>query len=172
MRSSRTELGPGAFTLSDTMMQAAKSLFAAGSKLLRETGPQASFPYQPIREVTAMSNTKYTALFLGALSLAMSVPQATAQVLQPIGTLTISDVTAQPISIFRAGVGYALLGTGGGGGAPEPASFTDFTLTKLLDSTSPMLLVNAASGRLFAQARIDLFGPDGQTVLTSYELFD
>ena len=59
-------------------------------------------------------------------------------------------------------------------GAGDPASgkpaFSTFTLTKFVDGTSPGLLVNAASGRLFPQARIDLFAPDGLTVLTTYEL--
>jgi type VI protein secretion system component Hcp len=43
-------------------------------------------------------------------------------------------------------------------------------LTKLLDATSPNLLVSAASGRVFPAGRIDLYDPAGTTVLTTFEL--
>jgi type VI protein secretion system component Hcp len=59
---------------------------------------------------------------------------------------------------------------GGGGGGTGAATFSTFTLTKLVDATSPNLLVSAASGRVFPAGRIDLYDPSGTTILTSYEL--
>lgn len=87
-----------------------------------------------------------------------------------IGTLTIPEVTQQPVQVFSAGVSYSIPASEGGGRSPGAATFSTFTLTKLIDATSPNLLVSAASGRVFPAGRIDLYDPAGTTVLTTFEL--
>lgn len=112
------------------------------------------------------------ALTLGALLSVVSVGHAFAQELQPIGTLTIPAVSADPVTIFAAGVSYTVpepTGGGGGGGGGKP-SFSTFNLAKRVDGTSPRLLVSAASRRHFPEARIEIFNPAGTAVHTRYDL--
>jgi type VI protein secretion system component Hcp len=117
-----------------------------------------------------MDASKEKGLLLGALLAFLTIEHAFAQELQPIGTLAIPTVIEQPVSVFSAGLSYTITPPTGGGGAAPAASFSTFTLTKLADGTSPLLLVNAASGRSWPQARIDLFNSSASTVLTTYEL--
>ena len=120
-----------------------------------------------------MTISKRRAWLLATLLTLVPVHQAFTQELRPVGTLTIAEISALPVQVFSAGVSYNVPPTGPGGGGPTgQAYFSTFSLTKFVDGTSPLLLVNAASGRLFPQARIDLFGPDGITVLATYELLN
>lgn len=107
------------------------------------------------------------ALTLGVL-LAVVPVGAFAQELQPIGTLTIPAVSADPVTVFAAGVSYTVPNSVIGGGGK--ASFSTFNLAKRVDSTSPRLLVSAASGRHFPEARIEIFNPAGTAVHTRYDL--
>ena len=52
------------------------------------------------------------------------------------------------------------------------AQFSVFTLTKIADAISPILLVDTANGRHIASAKIELFEPVRATIFTSYELTD
>lgn len=105
------------------------------------------------------------ALTFGVLLVIMPAGDAVAQTLQTIGTLLIPEVAQQPVPVFSAGVKYTLPPGG-------RITFSAFTLTKRVNATSPRLLESVARGRRFPDARIDLFKPDGTTVLTSYELTD
>lgn len=117
-----------------------------------------------------MATAKPKFLFLIALFTLIWMDRALSQE-APVGTLTIPDVTQQPVQIFSAGVGYSIPASDSGGGGPRgKAIFGEFTLTKLVDATSPTLLVSAASGRIFPAARIELYDSSGTTVLTIYEL--
>jgi type VI protein secretion system component Hcp len=112
------------------------------------------------------------ALTLGTLLAVALAGDAIAQTFQQIGTLLIPGVTQQPVPIFSAGVGYKLTGIDLDGGVATigRAQFGVFTLKKRVDTTSPILLESLASGGRIQQASIDLFAPDGRTVLTSYQL--
>src|SRR5262245_51070848 len=119
-------------------------------------------------EVPVNTSTR-KALLLATLLILVPAPRAFSQETPPIGTLTIAEVSATPVQVFSASLNYthsALPGTGGGAAGQSQPIFSSFLLAKLVDGTSPSFLVNAASGRLFPQARIDLFGPDGLTILT------
>jgi type VI protein secretion system component Hcp len=105
------------------------------------------------------------ALTLGTLLAVALAGDAIAQNLQQIGTLLIPGVTQQPVPIFSAGVSYTQLTDG-------KVQFSVFTLTKRVDASSPVLLVNSAGGQRIQQASIDIFGRDGATVLTNYQLTD
>jgi len=121
-----------------------------------------------------MEFTTRKALLCTVLLTILPFHRALSQDLQPIGTLAIPTVTEQPVQVFSAGVSYLVstpAGSGGGAAAAGVANFSTFNLTKLVDGTSPRLLVSAASGQHFPQARIDFVGPDG-AVLSSFELFD
>lgn len=117
-----------------------------------------------------MSIPKLRAPLLAALLALAPVGHPFAQELRPIGTLTIAEVTDQPVQVFSAGLSYSTPAATGGGAAPTKVTFSTFAVTKAVDATSPRLLVNAASGRVLTQARIDLFDSAGTSVLTSYEL--
>lgn len=116
-----------------------------------------------------MTTAKRRSPFVIALFALVLVGPAFAQD-TPIGTLTIPEVTQQPVELFSAGVSYSIPAPSGGGGAQGAVRFSTFSLTKLVDATSPNLLVSAASGRIFPAAKIDLYDPAGTTVVTSYEL--
>lgn len=88
----------------------------------------------------------------------------------PIGTLTIPEVTQQPVGVFSAGVSYNIPTNERGSRSAGTAMFSTFMLTKLVDGTSPNLLTSAASGRVFPTGRIDLYDPGGTNVLTTFEL--
>jgi type VI protein secretion system component Hcp len=116
-----------------------------------------------------MTIPKRKASLIAALLAFAPVDQAFTQELQTIGTLTIPEITESAVPVYSAGVSYTIPAATGGGSSPGPAAFSTFTLTKLLDAVSPRLLVNAASRRVFPQARIDFIAPD-QTLLSTYEL--
>jgi|GEM_PF-1983808 len=107
----------------------------------------------------------------GSLALFLPLGLAFAQELQSIGTLTIAAVGPQPVSVFSAGISYSVpAGSQSAGGAPETATFSTFNVTKLIDVTSPKILVSAASHSIFPQATITLFDQSGSAPLTTYEL--
>lgn len=89
-------------------------------------------------------------------------------ILQTVGTLTIAGVADQPVPVYSAGITYKAPESGGGA-PPVAATFSAFTITKLVDAISPRLLVSAASGGIFPQARIDFYDP-ALVRLASYEL--
>ncbi len=103
------------------------------------------------------SPLRILALTFGTLLAVAPASNVIAEDLQKIGTLVISGVTQQPVPIFSAGVQYTLSqGAGGGGGGAGKAEFSVFTLSKKVDATSPILLVNSASGRRIQLVSIDL----------------
>lgn len=106
------------------------------------------------------------AIVLSAAPLSNASAQAA---LQTVGTLTIPGVADQPVPVYSAGITYTVPESSGGGAAPGAATFSAFTVTKLIDAVSPRLLVSAASGGIFPQARIDFYDP-ALVPLTSYEL--
>lgn len=65
------------------------------------------------------------------------------------GDVTIDGVGTGPLPIlsFSTGVSTSGATTPGGGGGAGKATFTPFKITKLVDATSPKLLLNAATGR-------------------------
>ena len=109
------------------------------------------------------------ALTFGVLVVIVPAGDAVAQTLKAIGTvlIPIPGTTLQPNAVFSAGVKYTSPPPGG-----QIPTFSAFTLTKRVNAASPRLLESAALGRRLPQAIIDLFKPDGTTVLTRYKLED
>ena len=56
------------------------------------------------------------------------------------------DVTSWSLGVTNAGSGHGGGGGGGGGGAGR-ATFTDLSVSKLVDRASPALMLAVASGR-------------------------
>lgn len=111
-------------------------------------------------------SARILALAFGSILTVAPASNAFAQGLHKIGTLAISGVTQRPVTVFSAGVQYALSqGT-------TAAQFSVFTLSKRVDATSPILLASSASGRRIQSANVAIFRADGTTVLTRYELTD
>lgn len=109
------------------------------------------------------------ALFGGVIFTSLATRDAFAQTLRTVGSLTIPTVIDSPVPVYSAGVSYTRPAEAVGGGSQNQLTFSVFKLTKLIDPISPILLVNAASGTVFPQAKIDIFQADA-TLITSYEL--
>jgi type VI protein secretion system component Hcp len=115
---------------------------------------------------------KISAFILGSILGMMPASYASAEDLKKIGTVMIPELTQQPAPIFSVGVQYSTTPSSGGGAGMGRSEFTPFTLIKKVDAASPKLLVDVASGRHIPQVSVDVFAPNGTTVLNNYELTD
>ena len=67
------------------------------------------------------------------------------------------DVTSWSLGVTNAGSGHGGGGGGGGGGAGR-ATFTDLSVSKLVDRASPALMLAVASGRHVRSGRLTVTG--------------
>ena len=75
------------------------------------------------------------------------------------------------IEVLSFSWGASRSGIAAGGGGAGKVSFSDFTIVKVLDKSSPLLAVNLASGKYLSSAVLELVRPDGQ-VFMDYKLSD
>lgn len=101
------------------------------------------------------------------------VPPGPAPVISAQMTLDSSDssiATVGPIPIVNftlGGTNTTTLGSATGGSGAGKISFAPLSVTKTLDSASAMLLTHMATGRHFAEVKIEVFGA-GNALLATY----
>ena len=129
-----------------------------------------------MRISTRLATATIIALLAGSIVTAQSgirgvSAQAGATV---VGTLRVDNVTESPTPIF--GLGFSIVNssdtTGGGGGGAGKATFSEFAVTRLPDSASPVLFKYAATGQHITKVQIDVFRPNTSTVDATYILTD
>lgn len=93
---------------------------------------------------------------------------------QVIGEITIDGVTSAPAAIYSFGFGGAQTGdsgTGGGGGAGK-VILSDFSVSKIIDASSPHLFLAMATGQHLKVATVTVFHPGTTVPAAVYELAD
>lgn len=97
---------------------------------------------------------------------------------QVVGRLSIAGITGgdadgdgtMELRGYDSGVTNSGTFGGGGGSGAGKASFTDFSVIKVLDAASPVLAMAVARGEHFTSATIEVFKPGTTEVAMSYEL--
>lgn len=126
--------------------------------------------------------TRSVCIHIGAamvLALALGGAAVTAQgnsgktALQSVGTMQIASLGGTPTLIydFSFGVTNSSTGAGGGSGAGK-ASLSAVTVTRLPDSSSPLLFRNAVLGTHLQTVQFSVFGPGKSSQEAMYVLND
>ena len=91
--------------------------------------------------------------------------------------MTLETVSATPgivgpipiINFSLGGTNNTTIGSATGGAGAGKISFSPFKVTKMIDSTSVLLLTHMASGQHFKEVKIEVFGA-GNALLATYTL--
>ena len=93
---------------------------------------------------------------------------------QVIGEISIDAITAAPSPIYGFSFGGTQTGTtstGGGGGAGK-VTFSDVSVIKVTDASSPHLFLSMATGQHIKVATVTIFHPGTTAPAAVYELAD